>query len=573
MKLTALVVWMMLGTCLAGCSVLRDLPGPAPRRQEIAPLVPSQGEAPAVLVIGADGVTLAMPPAAATATASALAGMQPAALPVAAGQPITDRLPATFAAAPTEPAQLPVPATTETPSDPVESPLVTGWVEVNADRLNVRSGPGVDYPAVGSVTKGERLAVQEANPDGTWLHVARHPEPDGWVAARYVHPADSQAAAVPSQPAPPVQVAQQPAATAATPTPATRSGGVHVTSPSYGIAAHLLGSDDVRQAALDRVQELGFQWVKAQLRWLDYEGSGKGAFKWDWLDPIVAQVSARGLKLLISVVAAPEWARPQGDDYGIHGEPENPQDLGDFLAALVQRYPGQIGAVEVWNEQNLAREVGGHLDVAHYVAMLGAAYTAIKAVEPDVIVVSGGLAPTGTDDGVTALDDRRYLDGMLALGAAEVADAIGVHPSGYNLPPDADWKNPPQDQCNAFKFSCTNPHPSWSFRATLEDYHAILVRHGVDRQLWATEFGWAVCGVPQPGYEYCQDNTGWEQREWLRRAFELVKENRWDWVGVMVVWNLNYAQVAPGSDSAAFAILDASGNPTQAYEGLKGLPH
>jgi len=114
----------------------------------------------------------------------------------------------------------------------------------------------------------------------------------------------------------------------------------------------LLGDEGTRRAALDKVQDINFNWVKTQIRWLDYEGSAKGAYNWAWLDPIVADVNARGLKLMLSVVAAPEWARPAGDDYSLNGVPEKPQDLGDFLAALAQRYPGQIAAIEVWNEQN-----------------------------------------------------------------------------------------------------------------------------------------------------------------------------------------------------------------------------
>ena len=332
-----------------------------------------------------------------------------------------------------------------------------------------------------------------------------------------------------------------------------------------------MGDEATRRAALDKVQDVNFNWVKTQIRWLDYEGSAKGAYNWAWLDPIVADVNARGLKLMLSVVAAPEWARPAGDDFSINGVPENPQDLGDFLAALAGHYPGQIAAIEVWNEQNLAREVGGRLDVAKYVALLKAAYTSVKAVNPNVIIVSGGLTPTGTNDGYTAIDDRQYLQQMVLGGAANYADAIGAHPSGYNMPPDADWQDPPQDQCGVFGFPCSNPHPSWVFKATLEDYHDILAANGINKQIWATEFGWAVCGVSQPGYEYCQDNTRWEQREWIHRAYQLVGELGWDWVGTMFVWNLNYAQVAPDSEMAAFSILDRDGNPTDAFEGLRGL--
>ncbi len=477
-----------------------------------------------------------------------------------------------------------------------KTPAQQTLVEVTVDALRVRRGPGTDYERIGAVHRGARLVVLEKNDTGDWLHISKGTDIDGWVAAAYVQPVidDGTVAALPTATATPTPVPPTPTATISftpinppehrtptpvieTPTPASPTAtpvppAIRVPAPSYGLNVHLLGDDDSRRAALNRVQEVNFNWVKTQIRWLDYEGAGKGAYNWAWLGPIVADVNGRGLKLVLSVVAAPEWARPAGDDYSINGVPESPQDLGDFLATLVGHYPGQIAAIEVWNEQNLAREVGGHLDVGHYVAMLKAAYTSVKAVDPNVIIISGGLTPTGTNDGYTAIDDRQYLGQMIAGGAAQYTDVIGAHPSGFNLPPDADWRNPPPDQCGVFKFPCSNPHPSWAFKATLEDYHHILVTNGVNKQIWATEFGWAVCGVAQSGYEYCQDNTGWEQREWLRRSYQLIDEWGWDWVGVMFVWNLNYAQAAaPGSEMAAFSILDQDGNPTNAFEGLKGL--
>ena len=546
-------------------------------KKEIIPVANAAGtpEIPRAFV-SLDGLTQVMLPAEATATAQFIAAIPTA--PQTAGSE---------------------------QAKPAATASNNALVEVIVEALNVRAGPGVDYDKVGRTLLNDRLSVIESK--GDWLHISKGTEIDGWVAARFVKPlsgsqtlaraAASPPTATPSPAAPPTATAtfavvNPPSAQKDKPTPAaapaseeseaapapapskaaaSAPSGIRVPSPSYGLAVHLLGGDGPRGDALNRVQELGFEWVKIQIRWLDYEGSAKGAYKWDWLDPVAADVNGRGLKLLVSVVAAPEWARPQGDDYSMNGVPQNPQDLGDFLAAMAQHYPGQIAAIEVWNEQNLAREVGGLLSVDHYTAMLQSAYASVKAVDPNIIIVSGGLTPTGTNDGYTAIDDRTYLQKMVAAGAFNYADAVGAHPSGFNLPPDADWRNPPQDQCGVFEFSCSNPHPSWSFKATLEDYHNILAAAGINKQVWATEFGWAVCGVPQAGYEYCQDNTGWEQREWLRRAYQLIDEWGWDWVGAMFVWNLNYAEFAPGSEMAAFSILDQNGNPTDAFEGLKGL--
>ncbi len=348
----------------------------------------------------------------------------------------------------------------------------------------------------------------------------------------------------------------------------------HVPNPSYGVAVAFAGQADMRRQALARVQELGFSWVKAQVLWSSVEGSKQGLYDWSLVDAVVNETNARGLNLLVSVTAAPDWARPGGDDRSVHGFPANPQDLADFLGAFAARYAGKVKAIEVWNEQNLWVEVGGRgrMNVSNYLTALRASYVAVKNIDPNIIVVSAGLTPTGTNDGRVAVDDRQYLRQMYAGGLAKISDAIGAHPSGYNLPPEADWRT--FTGCRAFPFPCTNRHPSWSFKATMDDYHAIMQQYGDGvKQIWATEFGWAsqLGGKKFKGYEYSEDNSAWQMGEYLRGAYQLAKG--WEWTGVMFVWNLNYAVIeGVNSERAAFSILDENANPRDAFNTLKGMP-
>ena len=348
-----------------------------------------------------------------------------------------------------------------------------------------------------------------------------------------------------------------------------------VAQPAYGINAALLVAPDVRRRALDRVTELGFNWVKLQIRWSDFEDAkGQYGQPLAWLDDAIDDAHGRGIHVLLTVVAAPDWARAPGTS-GV-APPADPQDYADFLGFLADRYRGRVQAFEVWNEQNLAREWGGkgRLNVGQYVALLRAAYYRLPA---DVAVISGGLTPTGTDDGYTAIADRRYLQELYSAGLRDISDGIGAHASGYNMPPFADWRNPPGDQCRVFQHSCSNAHPSWVFQATLLDYRDIMVANGDgDKQIWVTEFGWASCEGGYntiAGYEYCEDNTAWEQGEWLREVYTGVRERGWDWIGVMFAWNLNFAELnGPASEMSAFSILDLNGNPRHAFEALKGMP-
>ena len=341
----------------------------------------------------------------------------------------------------------------------------------------------------------------------------------------------------------------------------------------WGVAVAFSGSQDARRVALDRAQELGIGWVKHQLLWSSVEGSRKGEFHWAAMDAIASEVSARGLRLLLSVVAAPDWARPAGDDRSVHGLPSNSQDLADFLAAVTTRYRSKVHAIEVWNEPNLWMEVGGkgRMNAGAYLAALRLAYGVIKQAAPEIIVVSAALSPTGTNDGRIAVDDRQYLRQLVAGGLVRVSDAIGAHPAGYNLPPDADWRS--FTGCRAFVAPCTYRHPSWSFLATLEDYRAIMAEPGDrDKPIWVTEFGWASSlGKRINGYAYADDNSAWHAGQYARQAYELAKNRAW--VGAMFYWNLNYAVVdGINNERSLFSLLDADGNLRDAFNALKALP-
>src|SRR5205085_11037891 len=99
------------------------------------------------------------------------------------------------------------------------------------------------------------------------------------------------------------------------------------------------------------------------------------------------------------------------------------------------------------------------------------AYRAIKAADPAAIVVAGAPTPTGVDDGDTAIDDVRYLALMYQAGLKDVSDAIGVHPSGYNNPPD-DWIDRHTVSSTGYK-----NHPSFYFRR-YEQARQVMVQYG-----------------------------------------------------------------------------------------------
>ena len=334
----------------------------------------------------------------------------------------------------------------------------------------------------------------------------------------------------------------------------------------YGIQVDPRGN---KAANIAHIQALGFHWVKLQMPWKEVEPE-PGNYQWGMWDDVIGAYAGAGIKVLLSIPKAPRWARPPNSDMSVEGPPADPNTFANFLSQVASRYNGKVQAIEVWNEQNLWYEGGGApMPPDQYVAMLRAAYQAIKAVNPGMIVVSGAPTPAGDVAG-KAIDDINYLNAMYAAGLKDVSDAIGAHPSGYNCPADADWQTVQDPSATSFRGPFDNRHHSWCFRGTMEGYRNVMLANGDGaKTIWPTEFGWAVSGNPHPGYEYARDNTPEEQAQWIVQAYQMAKS--WGWVGTMFLWNLDYGVTAAGTELAAFSLLTPAG-PVPAYAALANMP-
>lgn len=319
--------------------------------------------------------------------------------------------------------------------------------------------------------------------------------------------------------------------------------------------------------ALGLTRNAGFNWAKVQIRWADVEAQ-PGAINWGAIDNAVNGANGGGVNLLLSVVTAPDWARP-GQNLAEHGPPTDPQTYANFVGAIAARHPGRVQAYEVWNEQNLAREWGGpgRQSASQYVGLLRAAYTAIKGVDPATTVLVGALTPAGTVDlggGALAIDDIDFLQQMYAAGMRGYFDAIAVHPSGFNSSALAD----PRDPGTLGRESGFRGHRSFYFR-NFEFYRDVMVRNGdAAKQLWFTEFGWASGGEAGQEWAYAHQNSEEDQANFLVQAFQYGRDR--GYIGVMIVWNLNFSGVDDGK--RAFSVLRPDWSPRAAYNALAALP-
>jgi len=281
------------------------------------------------------------------------------------------------------------------------------------------------------------------------------------------------------------------------------------------------------------------------------------------LPAVIDAVDAAGFRLLITIVRAPAFY-----SRGTYGMPDKPEHLGNFVEALVQRFPGSIHAIEIWNEQNLAHENGGRVtleDAGRYVELLCVAYSRIKAIDPSIVVLAGAPSSTGITNARIAVDDMVYYSAMYTYRDGiirDCMDAQAVHPGGAANPPDTLW---PINPSTARGWT---DHPTFYFRH-VENVRRLMVAHGLgDIPIWITEFGWATRNTT-PGFEYGNQVSFEQQAEYIVGAMRLT-EDQYPWVEAMFLWNLNFAILRarsgqPLHEQASFAILNADGSPRPAF--------
>jgi len=359
------------------------------------------------------------------------------------------------------------------------------------------------------------------------------------------------------------------------------AGGKFLKGPTVGDGMIVQAYYQDRERILNMINDLNYTWIKQQVEWKDTEDP-KGVYFFDEIDRIVNAARQHNVNVMLSIVKAPTW-----ETGGYNGLPKDPRDLQDFMTALAAHFQGRVGAYEIWNEQNLTGETGD-VNPGRYVEVLKAGYLGVKAGDPNAIVVSGALAPTGINDpqgtrapgAQGAMSDPLFLEQMYQYNNGEVRkyfDVLGSHPYGFNNPPDTKWPdNPnmnPSFPVNPQKGvpDYYNLSDSFYFRR-IEEQRAIMEKYGDgQKQMWLTEYGWCSDNRPD-GYGECKYNTLDQQGQYIVGAIQRAKQY-YPWMGVMFLWNLNFSTFqAWFTGPSHFSIINPDWSPRPAYFAIKNRP-
>ena len=295
-------------------------------------------------------------------------------------------------------------------------------------------------------------------------------------------------------------------------------------SLTYGIQVFTWWDGGETGLHLDWVRLMSYSHVKQTFAWRDIEPLQD---VWDWTqaDRILAELEPRGLRLIARLGQAPQWAwadaYESNETASFHDAPPTKmEDWSEFCLTLAQRYRGRIAAYQIWNEPNLSREWGGRPpDAAAYVELLAACSRAIRQADPDAVLISAGLAPTGNNDSAAVPDDV-YLDRMYRSGFQQYIDVVGVHAPGFAAPEIG-----PDDAAAKSRW--------FTFRR-VEDLRKIMLMYGdAARQMAVMEFGYTTDTRHSDYAWYAVSEEA--QADMLLRAYEYAIAHWRPWIGLMTL--------------------------------------
>jgi hypothetical protein len=379
-------------------------------------------------------------------------------------------------------------------------------------------------------------------------------------------------------PATPLPTAEATADTAAeaTPVAALPTQAAPLAETARGVEVFVTGQSLEDVVAL--VNDLDVEWIKLVMNWRDVE-LVQGTLNVDVYDAAIEAFAAQGKSILLTLTGAPDWARPSATPFvlglGQYGPPDDVATFAAFAAQIAERYGNRVAAYEIWQEPNLRRSWidarttsrdDARLSPIAYLDLLKAASQAIRAVNPEAVIVSAGLAPTGLTSIQNAYSDRLFLRDLLRGGLLEWADAVGVEPDGFANPPDARC-------CEASEGVLTHYEQSeFYFYETLNDYRNLLdANGGAGVPLWPTRFGWGTADgntLVSPNMDenpFLTYTNQAEQAAYTLRAFELGQEL--GYVGPMFLYNLNGCVVG-NQEGCFYSLITVDGTPKAVGQAL-----
>jgi hypothetical protein len=325
-----------------------------------------------------------------------------------------------------------------------------------------------------------------------------------------------------------------------------------------------------RERQMQMIADAGFGWIRQQFPWEDIEIHARGDFQdrrnvdaigvvdaWAKYDQIVDLAARYNVAILARLDNPPAWSHAD-PNIGAFAPPDDVQDYVNFAVAVAERYRGRLYHYQIWNEPNIYPEWGEQaVDPEAYTELLCRTYRALKAVDPQIVVLSAALSPTVALRAEN-LNEFLFLERMYAAGAGECFNVLSAQAYGFfSGPTDRRLRN------------VTNNYPRPLY---LRD---LMVAHGdADVPIWISEAGWNPIDSPEvPPDVTGRENFGVVTREqaaaYMPLAYERV-QREWSWVGMMSLWFFRRPDESErGQSWYYFRMVEPDFTPLPIYDAMR----
>lgn len=286
-------------------------------------------------------------------------------------------------------------------------------------------------------------------------------------------------------------------------------GGADVDSP-YGVCAHVSrewwGDHQTAEQQFALMRQAGIGWARTDFDWSGVQRQQGGPWDFSLLERTVQMAEDGGITLLPILAYDVPWASPAYRHLELWRE---------YVRRTVGHFKGRLRYWEVWNEPDLEPFWKDRPNPANYTRLLKAAYEEIKAVDPEAVVLLGGLSGIPME----------FIEGIYQAGGGAYFDVMNVHPYRYPQIPEA---------------------PSLS--ADLRRLRELMAEYGdADKPVWITEIGWPT-----------HHNDTELLADIVRAGLKTLRPNRPAWT-LAVLDDPGYVVRVPISDAALQAMLPGQG--------------
>jgi len=234
------------------------------------------------------------------------------------------------------------------------------------------------------------------------------------------------------------------------------------------------------------------------------------------------------------------------DNQGIGAAPYTEKGIrgyAEYARAVLSRYEGKVGAVEVWNEYNGNAPWNRgpcRLSARCYFEMLKVTHQVVKETHPEAKVV--GPAAVTLPYG--------WLEELFSYGALDYLDAVTVHPYGIPNSPENGYSSP------------NLPGRGLDARIVQLDGLVRQYNSGQSKPIWFTEISWGSHG----GFRGVSEL---DQANYLLRSYVIAYANGVD----RVYWHsLRNSKVLPDGPGANWGLLRAVGDPLGTHAAKMSYP-